>query len=78
MNQCPAVISVLRNAIVEGRIFELPFADKRAKSHEQLGFRAIANCEDALNDRDIQWITDFIKIALKSNNMGAWDVASAY
>ena len=78
VNQCPAVISVLRNAIVEGRIFELPFADKRAKSHEQLGFRAIANCEDALNDRDIQWITDFIKIALKSNSMGAWDVASAY
>ena len=77
-NHCPEVVSTLRNALITGQIYDLPFADNKLKPYELPGFKAISSCEEVLLESDFDWVTSFIKNALESPEQEAWSLTASY
>ncbi len=78
VNHCPEVVSILRNAFITGRIYDLPFADNKLRPYELPGFKAISNCEEVLSESDFDWVANFIKNALESPTQKVWELAASY
>ncbi len=78
VNQCPAVISAVRDVFSSGRIYELPFADDLEKPVVALGFKVISNCESQFNASDYPWIAAFIETALQSTTERSWSEVSSF
>lgn len=77
-NQCPEVVSILRDAVVTNRMSRSPVANERYKLFGSPVFRAIANCEESLSVSDFQWVADYISSALGSTEQRNWEQVSGY
>lgn len=78
VNQCPEVVSILRDAVVTNRMSRSPVANEGYKLFGSPVFRAIANCEESLSVSDFQWVADYISSALGSTESRNWEQASGY
>ena len=78
VNQCPNVISAVRNIFATRKIFELPFASGASKSVAIPGFKIVLNCEPRLNESDFAWMASFLQSTLESPNRRSWEEASSF